>query len=261
MANRNRGGRARPRLLTLVAAVCALCAILPGMADAAAATGAKPKPSSCSATRENQSVHVRFRILEKLQRVTQGQSEGLPPTVVNVKPPAHHHFGAMTIGAATCHSPKGWRVLSPLRVTTSSVGLYVNADNQPAPRGNSSTNGWGIGAERMHHGVLDVHAIACTQGHLWKDVRRVASIPVPGVSYAVSLVQWVATTFLPAPKDKINCGDLGIDHLHVSANSHGKLRVTSPSHGQDMTGIYQSSDQGNDVTLEHTRVIRPPIIH
>jgi hypothetical protein len=247
------------RTLALAGLVCAFGALAPALATA---TPAKPRPSSCSATRENQSVTVRFRLHDHLYRVTGGQPEGLPPQVVNVRPPSNHHFGTLKIGAATCRSPTGWRVLSPLDVSSSSSGLFFDASNAVTPRGKGPARGWGIAVEQVNHGVMSVHAVACTQGHFWAGVRKLDSIPLP-VGYTISLIQWLATSFIPLPSDKVRCGDLGTDQLHVEASRHGTLRVTSPRSGRNMNGIFESTNQGaggNDVSLDHTRTIQRPVI-
>jgi hypothetical protein len=249
-----------PRTQWLAVLICSIGVGVPAVASASSA--GKPKPSSCSATRENQSVTIRFRLHDHLYHVYGGQPEGLPPQMVDVRPPSNHRFGTLRIGAATCHSPKGWRVLSPLNVRASSAGLFFDASNAVSPRGSGPGKGWGIAVEKVHHGVMDVHAVACTKGHFWKGVRELASIPLP-VSYTISVVQWLAVHFIPLPSDKVRCGDLGTDRLHVTATRHGTLRVTSPLAGRNMNGIFESTDQsagGHDVTLDHTRAILRPII-
>jgi hypothetical protein len=251
------------RTLAFAGVVCAFGALAPTLAAATTpASPAKPKPSSCSKTRENQSVTVRFRLHDHLYTVTGGQPEGLPPKVDNVRPPSNNHFGTLKIGAATCRSPKGWRVLSPLDVSSSSSGLFFDASNAVTPRGKGPARGWGIAVEKVDHGVMSVRAVACTQGHFWAGVRKLSSIPLP-VSYTISVIQWLASSFIPLPSDKVRCGDLGTDQLHVVASRHGTLRVTSPRSERNMNGIFESSNQsagGNDVSLDHTRTIQRPII-
>jgi hypothetical protein len=97
---------------------------------------------------------------------------------------------------------------------------------------------------------------------LWKDIKEIGSFPIPG-GYVVSLLQWAATTFIPLPQDKVRCGNLGVDRLHIFASHTGTLRVTSPFKGRGMNGIYEQSNQssgGNDVSLDHTRAIPKPKI-
>jgi len=248
------------RCLGLVCVIGAMVA--PGAASAAAPV-AKPASGSCSATKENQFVHIHFRMYDQLYHLTGGQPEGLPPQRNNVRPNSFHRFGSLRIGAATCRSPKGWRVLGPLDVTSSSRGLFVEANNKSVtPTGKGPGAGWGIAVEKVHHGVMDVHALACAQGHLWQNVRELASFPLP-VSYQISILQWVAVKFIPLPSDKVKCGGLGTDQLHVKASRNGTLRVTSPISGRNMSGIFESFDQsagGNDVHLDHTRSILGPKI-
>lgn len=221
-----------------------------------------PHRSSCSATHENQTVSVRFRFYERRYRTYGGEPEGQPPKTYNVQKPSYHRFGSVTIGAATCHSPTGWRVLSPAQVRTGSVGFYVGPGHHVHLSGRGSVTGWGIAAEHVHNGVMDVHGIACKKGHLWSDVRKITSFPLPPpIEYGVSLAEWAANTFDLLPHDKVKCGDLGIDRLHIDADRHGRLRVTAPN--RHMGSIIESANQsaGGEVQhLVHTRFAQPPII-
>jgi hypothetical protein len=244
-------------------AICAIGVLAPGAATATSSSPArKPKPSSCSATRQNQSVTIRFRFHDHLYHVYGGQPEGLPPQTVNVRPPHNHRFGTVTIGAATCHSPKGWRVISPMNVNSSSRGIFVDANKKLELTGKGPGEGWGIAIDSVHHGSMYVRAVACRQGHLWKDINEIRSFPIPG-GYVVSLLQWAANAFIPLPQDKVRCGNLGVDRLHIFASHTGTLRVTSPSSGRGMNGIFEQSNQsagGKDISLDHTRAILKPKI-
>lgn len=124
---------------------------------------AAPKPKrpvrserSCSDTRENQSETAAFRFRELHQTVRQGGPAGTPPIVDNLEPPRERTFGEIRIGAATCRSPHGWRVISPVNVRAYSEGLHNDPDDPEEPRGSRSVKGWGFALERMRGGVLQV---------------------------------------------------------------------------------------------------------
>lgn len=111
-------------------------------------------------------------------------------------------------------------------VHSSSNGVFVDANTKIELTGKGPGEGWGIAIERVHHGSMYVRAVACREGHLWKDINEIRSFPIPA-PYVVSLLQWAANTLISLPQDKVRCGNLGVDRLHIFASHTGTLRVSA----------------------------------
>jgi hypothetical protein len=175
--------------------------------------------SACAQTREGQTLHIvlGYRYRSTLSRVD--NTILYEHVLRDVKQP----FATMTIGAATCLRPGGgWRVIDPIGVGYSSVGI----DAAGNVRGKDLIKGWGIGITSGAGGSIpriDVQVMHCGKGNFFKTLGLLSGVPIPGLKYVFDVARWAAGFFLP--KDKVLCGDVGRTRLRVVPRQDGTLRI------------------------------------
>lgn len=229
-------------VLPLLLAAVVLLVATPTAAEAAPA---------CQKLEENQrlTVSLRYRYLHQRSFVT-SQGAFTQRTYTDET----DRFARLTIGGATCKHPrKGWHVIDPIGVGFRSAGLSSDGDI----RGDGLKKGWGIGirgGEGGHAPRIDVQVMHCGGDVFWSTVKKLNSIPIPGLAYVVGVVKWAAGALLP--DDTVECADLGTKTLRVVAGPRGGLRV----HEHDATVGETWSAQGRDGWTTSKRYLIQPIV-
>jgi hypothetical protein len=206
---------------TFVAVASVALAI--ALAAAAWRTSGAQARGACSQTREKQSLSltVSWRYREQLSRVDNGQ---LQQRTVKDQTRA---FGRLLIAGSTCKKPGGaWRVIDPIGVSYSSVGLGVAGNITSS----GLLKGWGIGMRSGAGGSspgIKLQIMHCGKGNFFKTLKFLAGVPVPILPFKVVAGVFVVGQFLP--KDKVTCGDVGVKPLRVYASDTGVLRVADLS--------------------------------
>lgn len=245
----------RPVRLNPLVALGALGAV--GAATALTAPASSPAAPSarsaaaCTKTREGQKLQVTlaFRYRSTLSRVDQGVLRE------NVLQDTTRPFASLSIGGATCKRPRGgWRVIDPIGVGYVSAGL--NAAGKI--RGKDLVEGWGVGIKSGAGGSIpriDLQVMHCGKGNFFNTIKTLNGVPIPGLSYAVSVVRWAAGGLLP--KGKVQCGDVGTKRLRLVPRRDGTLRLVDLNPLLDETKFIQGTN-GNFDTHKQFRVL--PVI-
>lgn len=238
--------RSRPshRYLALIASAAAMIAVaVPAQARGSAGSG-------CSSTRERQLLRVtlswRYRV--QLSRVDNGHLH------VRTLADRTHAFGTLHVGGATCKRPGGaWRVIDPIGVGLSSVGL----DGAGNIVGSGLTRGWGIGIRSGAGGSaprMAVQVMHCGRGSFFRTLKAITGVPIPRLPFTASAALWAAGQVLPA--DKVTCGDVGVKALRVVATSAGLLRVVDVGR-RDLRAVEVRPGANGGWTTTKSYLVRP----
>jgi hypothetical protein len=229
-----------------------VAALISALAAAAPAAAKKP---ACTKLHQRQrlTIDVSFHYLHTRSMVN-SQQQLIQKTLADVD----HRIGRLVVGGAACLKPgKGWKVVDPIGVGFSSVGLSSDGDIHS----DGLTKGWGIGIRGGQGGSsphMRVQVMHCGQDVFWKSVKALNSVPIPGLSFVFDVARWVAGMFLP--DDKVRCANLGVMRLDVRAGRGGRLRVRERTHDSPTEyRIVQGSDGWTDrrqFTILHPQVHR-----
>jgi len=213
----------------------AAAGVLAALAPAVAAAPADAAPA-CKKLKEGQRLHVsiRYRYIHTRSMVSNGVLHETRYKDVTDR------FARMTIEGATCKEPRsGWRVIDPIGVGFRSGGLSSDGDI----RGDGLKKGWGIGIRGGEGGSsprIHLQVMHCGEDVFWSFVKKLNSIPIPGLAFVVGVAKWAGGHLLP--DDKIECADLGGKTLQVVAGPRGGLRVHEHDNAQSETWIATSTD-------------------
>ena len=205
---------------------------------AGAATGAAA--AACVRVRENQQV----RLTGKLRKdtFTETYSGGGQPQDANHKV-VTTQMGSLVAEGTTCQTRSNgrWRVLSPIKLIP---GYYRLSPSLEITEGRM---GWGLvprtqlaRSSALRAGGLQIEATECTKGSLFSFLSAVSDLPIPGITYVVSVGQYLVGQAIPA--DKTRCARL-VAPLDVKfrIGRDGTLAVR----GVRNSTTYQAQDLGD----------------
>jgi hypothetical protein len=195
--------------------------------------------------KEDQALTARYRGASELREPTppwwgsSSRPTGVPAEqVVDVD---RFEIGSVTVGAATCLTAKGWRLVSPIDVDVRSQGLTTiegtNVRNSDIrARSHGLSRGWGLGIHSRHRGRLDIQLFECEESRFWQTVGVATNVPIPKIDIRWEIVRFGVGLLLP--EDTATCGDFGISELHVFPDRNGRL-VLAP--GRDRTRTHRAA--------------------
>lgn len=205
-------------LALLVAGLVLVASRVEIAAPADAAVSARAA-AACTKTREGQNLRVvmRFRYRDTLSRVDNGVFR---QTVLR---DVTRTFAVLRIRAATCKRPGGgWRVIDPLGVGYSSVGLNAIGEI----RGKDVVRGWAVGIKSGAGGSIprmNLQVMHCGKDNFFKTLKSLLDVPVPFLDDTIDAARWLYGKSLP--DDKVVCGNVGTRTIRVVPRSDGTLRI------------------------------------
>lgn len=171
----------------------------------------------CLDNREDESAYVRYRLTSQFIQETDRA------TPARVLATTGGTIGSILVGASTCKTPGGWRVMSPVSLETEARGQDPRTGE---PAGPGPVRGWGVAVRGARNGQLDVVVSRCRAPKGWTFLKELVGLPWPIKKLTVAIGVWAGGKALPA--DKLSCREAGSAPLTLAADSNGHLTASSP---------------------------------
>jgi hypothetical protein len=174
---------------------------------------------TCSPLVQNRKLRLKG-VMKETRYMEKYQSGGRPTTTT----PQHLNWniGSIDIAAATCKTPKGWRLVAPTNVDANYVGLK-NEGNKIVYDGIAG-RGWGVAPVRVNANSVDVYTFTCDKVPLWWAVGQLAGLPIPART-AVSIGLWILSNGVP--EDGTKCQKLHDLRVKLKITSSGNIRAVA----------------------------------